>query len=137
MSNSEQGPGTTPASAAGDAPSGEGLWGLVLWSGAAWFSDWFYQRLQWPMGVKRKRLEDLRSSLPDGAWEALLLAIRNHLERGLPLDAELQVQLPGGRMEWWRMQGSVERNVGGQPVHLVGRMQDITAQRARLTAGSP
>ena len=130
MSNSEHGSRQPPASGAGDSSSAEGLWGLLLWNGSAWFSDWFYHRLQWPPGVKRKRLEDLRPHLAAESWQTLLRAIRNHLECADALDAELEVQMPNGRVEWWRVEGSVERSVGGQPVHLAGRMRDITAERA-------
>jgi PAS domain-containing protein len=128
MSNSAQGPRRTPASGAGETASAEGLWGLDLWNGSAWFSDWFYTRLQWPP-VKRKRLDDLQPYLPGGAWETLLVAIRCHMEQGTPLDVEIKVELPGGQIEWWQVQGTVERNVGGQPVYLAGRMRDATALR--------
>jgi hypothetical protein len=63
--------------------------------------------------------------LPDGSWEALLTAIRCHLEQGLPLQSELKVRLPGGDGETWQVSGAVERNVGGQPVYLAGRMHVI------------
>ena len=84
-------------------------------------------------GRPSTRLEDLRSNLPQGAWEALLAAIRSHLEQGTPLDAELRVQLNDGRIEWWRVTGAVQRNVGGQPVYVSGRMQDVTAETRRGT----
>lgn len=115
-------------------PGGDGLWELDLVNGTAWFSDWFYLRLGWPMEVKRKRLDDLRPNLPVGAWEALLLAIRGHLERQMPLDAELCVQLQGGQIEWWRMLGAVERNSRGKPVHLAGSVRDVTAEPRRDAA---
>ena len=38
----------------------------------------------------------LQPHLTDGSWEALLLAIRAHLEQGLPLVGELKVRLPDG-----------------------------------------
>ncbi len=124
-------PRNNPAAPASETPAGaDGLWGLVLWKGSAWFSDWFYQRLQWPAAVKHTRLEDLRPYLMEGAWETLLAAIRSHLEKGIPLDAELRVQLKD-RIEWWRVSGTVERNVGGQPVYLAGRMRDVTAEPRR------
>ena len=85
MSTSAPSPRKSPASGAGDVRSDEGLWGLVLWSGTAWFSDWFYRRLQWSVSVKHKRLDVLQPHLTEGSWEALLLAIRAHLEQGLPL----------------------------------------------------
>jgi PAS domain-containing protein len=100
---------------------------LALWNGSAWFSAWFYRRLQWPAAVKRTRLDDLKPNLPADAWGELLLAIRNHLERQLPLDLEVRVQLGGGRAEWWRIQGSAARNAAGQPMQLVGTMRDVSA----------
>jgi two-component system, NarL family, sensor histidine kinase UhpB len=132
MPESPPPPRNNPAAPTGGAPGGsDGLWGLVLWKGSAWFSDWFYQRLQWPMAVKHTRLEDLRPNLPQGAWETLLAAIRAHLEQGTPLDVELRVQVNSERIEWWRVTGTLERNVGGQPVYLGGRMQDVTAEPRR------
>src|ERR1700733_3977736 len=128
-----------PAAPDSGSPAGaDGLWGLVLWKGSAWFRDWFYLRVQLPTAVKHTRLEDLRPNLPEGAWETLLAAIRSHLEQGMPLDAELRVQLNNGRVEWWRVTGALEGNVGGQPVYLGGRMRDVTAEPRRGAAsGGP
>ena len=57
----------------------------------------------------------------------MLLAIRNHLERQVPLDLKVRVQVEGSRLEWWRVQGSVERNAAGQPMHLAGTMREVSA----------
>jgi hypothetical protein len=115
-------PSCTPPAPADDA-GGEGRWGLDLWNGHAWFSDWFYARLQWPAVVERKRLADLRPNLPEGAWESLLHAIREHLERQMPLEVKLRAQLPDGRFECWQVQGLAECNAAGQPVYLAGSMR--------------
>src|ERR1700681_2009690 len=110
-----------PATGPGEpAPGDEGLWELDLWSGSASFSDWFYGRLQWPVKVERHMLADLQPYLTPEAWETLLLGIRAHLELGTPLDLQIPVQVTVARTEWWRIQGSVERNTGGQPVQLSG-----------------
>jgi hypothetical protein len=110
-----------------DDPSaaGEGRWGMDLWSGQTWFSDWFYTRLQWSTEAERKKLSDLQASLPEGAWESLLLAIRDHLERQMPFDMKLRAQLPPGRFEYWNVQGLAERNAAGQPVYLAGKVRDL------------
>src|SRR5882762_3124736 len=100
---------------------GHGVWKLSLRNGSAWFSSWVHRRLQWP-AVERTRLDGLKPHLPADAWEAFLLAIRNHVERQVPLDLDVRVQLNRGRFEWWRIQGSVERNAAGQPMHLAGTM---------------
>jgi PAS domain-containing protein len=139
MSESAPPPRKTPSPGEGEPPANdEGLWEVNLWNGSAWFSDWFYQRLQWPMEVNRHRLDDLRPHLPDGAWEALLLVFREYLERQRPLDAQLRVQLTNGQIEWWRILGGAERNAGGQPMYLAGSMRDVTDEHRRDTSdGEP
>jgi PAS domain-containing protein len=120
-----------PIPAAGpdkSATNGEGSWGLDLWSGTAWFNDWFYQRLNWPFHAKRTRLDDLRPHLSAEAWQALLQGIRAHLELQVPFDVQLRVQFTDGEFHWWQVQGSAERNVGGQPVNLVGSARDVSAE---------
>jgi hypothetical protein len=101
---------------------------LTLWNGFARFSDWFYDRLQWPREVKRKRLDDLRPYLSAAAWESLLLAIRSHLERGAPLDTRIPVQLAPGRTEWWQVKGAAQRDSAGRPVVLSGSMRVLSAE---------
>jgi hypothetical protein len=130
MSDSPPLSSKTPAPHA-DAPltgGGHGVWKLALWNGSVRFSAWFYRRLQWPAAVKRTRLDDLKPHLPAGGWEALMLAIRNHLEGQVPLDLEVRVQLDDRRTEWWRIQGSVERNTAGQPMYLAGTMREVSAE---------
>jgi hypothetical protein len=118
------------SSSGADQPSagGHGVWKLALWNGSAWFGPWFYRRLRWPTAVKRTRLDDLKPHLPADAWEAFLLAIRHHLERQVPLDLDVRVQRGDGRLEWWRIQGSVERNPAGQPMQLVGTTREVSAE---------
>jgi hypothetical protein len=128
MSNSEPPHRKTPAPGPATPPSGaEGRWGLDLWNGSAWFSDWFYQRLGWPTHIKRKRLDDLRPNLAAEAWDALLRQIRAHLEAKTPLALEIGVQLPSGQVERWQVVASAEHNAGGQPVYLAGSMREVSA----------
>jgi hypothetical protein len=138
MSKSPPPPSKTSAPGAGTTPaSGEGSWELDLSKGTASFSDWFYERLQWPKEIKRRRLADLRPNLPAGAWEALLLAIRAHLERLAPLDTEISVLLPGGVRARWRVLGSTtERNSRGKPLHLTGSMRQVETERPNAPPGA-
>ena len=132
MSHSVPRPRKKPAPGAGKLPAGgDGTWELDLLSGTATFSDWFYQRLQWPPEVKRHRLADLRAHLPGGAWETLLLAIRAHLERQMPLDLPLAVHLPGGEIQRWRILGAAIRNERDKPVLLTGSARDISNEPSR------
>jgi hypothetical protein len=113
---------TPPPSPSAD---NDGHWELDLWSGSTVFSDWFDQRLQWPVRVGNRRLDDLRPHLEADDWDALLQAIRRHLERRAPLDLAITVRVADGGSERWRVQGSAERTAGGQPVHVSGTARAI------------
>lgn len=129
------GPKTTkPGLRALDA-CGDGFWECDLIAGSAWFSDWFYRKLAWPSEVKRTTLCDLQTALRPCAWDRLIGTLRDHLEKGSPLDFEIEVDLPGARCERWRMCGSALRNGAGQPVYLAGSMREMRDEPARSDAG--
>jgi hypothetical protein len=107
---------------------GDGFWELNLTDGSTWFSEWFYDRLRWPEGVKRTSFDDLRPVVSPGTWDTLLLELRAHLEQQIPLDAEFQVQLSEGRTEWWQIRGAAQLNHIGHPIHVAGSVRDVTAE---------
>jgi PAS domain-containing protein len=113
---------------------GEGLWECDLVAGSAWFSDWFYRKLGWPRDAPRATLGDLESALAPGAWPRLMSAFREHLEKGAPLDLEIEVNVPGGGGERWRMRGAAQRNEAGQPVYLAGVMRELRDEPAHSGA---
>jgi PAS domain-containing protein len=107
--------------------SGDGFWEFNLADGSAWFSDWFCERLQRTEAVKRPAFSDLRPMVSPEAWDELLRKLRLHLEQRTPLDAEFQVRLGAGHVEWWHMRGSAQRNDAGHPTHFAGCVRDVTA----------
>jgi PAS domain-containing protein len=109
--------------------SGDGFWELDLADGSAWFSDWFCPRLQCSEAPRRPAFGDLRSLMSAETWNNLLRKLRSHLEERSPLDAEFKVQLPTGRVEWWHMRGSAQRNDAGHPTHFAGCVREVTATR--------
>ena len=110
--------------------SGDGFWELDLADGSAWFSDWFCTRLRCSEAPRRPAFGDLRPLMSEETWNGLLRKLRSHLEEQLPLDAEFQVQLASGQIEWWHMRGSAQRGATGHPTHFAGSVRDITATRA-------
>jgi PAS domain-containing protein len=110
--------------------SGDGFWELDLADGSAWFSDWFFTRLQCSEASRHAAFGDLRPLMSSETWDALLRQLRSHLEQQLPLDAEFPVQLATGQLEWWHMRGSAQRNDTGHPIHFAGCVRDVTATRA-------
>jgi hypothetical protein len=114
---------------------GDGFWECDLIAGSAWFSDWFYRKLAWPQEAKRVALCDLQPALRPGVWERLIGTFRDHLEKGFPLDLEIEVDAPGATAERWRMRGTALRNGAGQPVYLAGSMREVSAPLAGSDAG--
>jgi PAS domain-containing protein len=110
--------------------SGDGFWELDLADGSAWFSDWFGTRLKCTEGPRRPAFHDLRPIMSPETWESLLRKLRAHLEEGSSLDTEFQVQLGGGRTEWWHLRGAAQRNTVGLPTYFAGCVRDVTASRA-------
>jgi hypothetical protein len=120
--NAKSGPGARALAACGD-----GFWELDLADGSAWYSEWFYQKLNWPAETKRTTLDELEPLFEPAAWIELIARLREHLEQGRPLDLDLQLRLPDGSTPWWHIQGSADRNDAGQPMHLAGSMRDVGA----------
>ncbi len=116
---------------------GDGFWECDLIAGSAWFSDWFYEKLAWPHDIKHSTLCDLQPTLRPGAWDRLMVTLREHLEKGCPLDVEIEVELPGASLERWRMRGAAERNSAGQPIYLAGSMRHVLDTSARGAASTP
>jgi len=106
---------------------GDGFWELDLLDGSAWFSEWFYRKLNWPADAKRTTLHELQPLLHPADWDELMARFRDHLEQGLPLDLELRVQVTRDAMERWHIRGSARRNDAGQPISLAGSMRDVGA----------
>ncbi len=119
-------PKATPPGSRALAACGEGFWEFDLIDGSAWFNDWFYRKLDWGHDARRPTLNDLEPALRPHAWHKLMSSFRDHLERGVPLDAELEVEISGGRAERWRMRGAAQRNSAGQPIHFAGSMCDVS-----------
>jgi PAS domain-containing protein len=104
---------------------GDGFWEFDLIAGTAWFNDWFYRKLDWRRDTPRSTLVDLQPALRPDAWDRLMRMFRDHLEKGLPLDLVIDVNVPGARLERWHMRGGAARNEAGQPVHLAGSVREI------------
>lgn len=106
---------------------GDGFWELDLQEGSAWFSEWFYRKLGWTPGSRRTTLAELEPHFERAVWMSLMGAFRAHLEQGRPLDVSVEVCVPPGGRERWRIRGSAHRNDAGQPVSLAGSMSDADA----------
>lgn len=116
--------------------SGDGFWEINLSNGATWFSNWFYERLEWPAHDVQQTWSALRPMMQPDTWELLLRAMRVHLENDVPFDVEIAVQIGGSDFQWWRFHGAAERSDSRQPVYLAGSVRDVSTERAERLARS-
>jgi hypothetical protein len=115
---------------------GEGFWELDLEDGSAWYSRWFYQKLNWTPDAKRPTLAYLEPLFEPACWTELMARFRAHLEQGLPLDLEVEVRVRPDATERWQIRGSAHRNDAGQPMHLAGIMRELGSGRQRAGGAS-
>ncbi len=115
---------------------GDGFWEFDLLDGSAWFSEWFYRKLNWTSEAKRTLL-DLRPVLAPQQWDKLMAQFRLHFEQGAPLDMELNVDLAGQPSSRWQLRGSALRNDAGKPVFLAGSVRELSAEARRPEGESP
>jgi two-component system cell cycle sensor histidine kinase/response regulator CckA len=77
-------------------------------------------------------VESFMASVHPADRERLGAASRAATEQGVPFDLEHRVQRPDGCVCWVRERAVVERDVGGQPIRMVGTVQDITDRHVAL-----
>jgi len=61
-------------------------------------------------------------------------AIRVAIDQQAPVDIEHRVVRPDGAIRWVRDRGIVERDAHGQPIRLVGTIQDVTDRQLAVEA---
>lgn len=106
---------------------GDGFWELDLIDGTAWFSDWFYRKLGWPLEVRRTALQELKAVLGVDGWDTFMRGFRAHLEQAIPFDVRLPVPVAGGHREWWQFRGSAVRTDAGLPLHVGGSARQLSS----------
>jgi PAS domain-containing protein len=124
-SNKSPAPGLRALAACGD-----GFWEINLVDGSAWFSEWFYRKLGWPLETRRTAVNDLKEALEPAEWEGFMRRFRAHLEQAVPFDPRLSVKCADGRRECWQLHGSAERTDGGLPVYVSGSAREIVTAAA-------
>ncbi len=117
---------TMPSGLRALTASGHGFWELNLLDGTAWFSDWFFTQLDWDSRDKPTTWAALRTVLAPAGWERVLADMRAHLERRVPFDLEVAVQVAPGVQRRWRLRGAAECNEVGHAQWFSGGVQDVS-----------
>ncbi|MDQ1493149.1 MAG: hypothetical protein QOJ23_5663, partial [Actinomycetota bacterium] len=77
--------------------------------------------------------EDLFAHLPVDDGARITDVVREAVARGAPFTVETCVTVPGDQPRWLQVQGRIQVDKAGRPVHLVGTAQDVTDRKRAET----
>ena len=112
---------------------GDGLWEWDLRVDEVVLDNICWRMLGYVRGQKdtdaRAALARWKSHMVREDYPMVRQAMDDHVREELPLDVEFRLKHRDGRIIWARCRGNLQRNSAGQPVRVVGTLQDVTARR--------
>lgn len=112
---------------------GDGLWEWDLRVDEVVLDNICWRMLGYVRGQKdtdaRAALARWKSHMVREDYPTVRQAMDDHVREELPLDVEFRLKHRDGRIMWVRCRGNLQRNSAGQPVRVVGTLQDVTARR--------
>lgn len=113
--------------------SNAGVWSLDFGTGKMTWSDGFYDLLGLKPGAVAPSYETIVELMhpddrrPAGEFDRIV-------SEGLPLDRELRIIQPNGKLRWLSSRTEVHLNKSGKPTRGFGVMLDVTSQREMALA---
>ena len=112
---------------------GDGLWEWDLRVDEVVLDNICWRMLGYVRGQKdtdaRAALARWKSHMVREDYPMVRQAMDDHVREELPLEVEFRLKHRDGRIIWARCRGNLQRNSAGQPVRVVGTLQDVTARR--------
>ena len=112
---------------------GDGLWEWDLRVDELVLDGVCWRILGYTRGQKdtdaRAALARWKSHMVPEDYPLVRQAMDDHVREELPLDVEYRLKNREGGIVWVRCRGNLQRNSAGQPVRVVGTLQDVTARR--------
>ncbi len=113
--------------------SAAGVWSLDFTTGKMAWSEGFYELLGLVPGSIEPSYEAIVELMhpddrrPAGEFDRIV-------SEGLPLDRELRIIQPNGRLRWLSNRSEVQLDKNGKPLRAFGVLLDVTAQREMALA---
>jgi PAS domain S-box-containing protein len=105
--------------------SNDGIWDWNIPTGEVYFSPRVRELLNYDPNEFPDVLESLDSHLHPDDHSRTWAAIRAHLEKRVPYDAEHRIRTKDGQYRWFRCRGQAVWNDCGQAVRMAGSLTDI------------
>ncbi len=111
-----------------------GVWDWDVRSGALYWSDEFCAMV----GITREQFtgdfDAFASRLHPDDLARVEAALAAHLEADKTYDIEYRLKHSDGHFIDVKARGAVQRDADGQPIHMIGSVQDVTRERSRERA---
>lgn len=109
--------------------SRDGLWDYSLLTGAIYFSTRFKEMLGYEEH-ELASLQEVAARIHEDDRDRAVSALRDHLERRLPLDVEIRGVTRQGECRWFSLRGQALWDERGQATRVAGSMSDLTARKS-------
>ncbi|MGD8882843.1 MAG: PAS domain S-box protein, partial [Desulfobacterales bacterium] len=126
--------------------AGGGLWDLEPQTGNVWYSERFKELLGYSGDAEEDSFPGWKKSLHPDERESILVALQNHLDKGVPFNEICRLRCKSGEYRWFRTMGQALWDNNGQAYRMAGSIIDITEGRmaqdqvrklSRATKNSP
>jgi len=107
----------------------DGLWDWDIASDQVWFAPRYRELLGYAQDEFPNLIESWECHVHPDDRNATLRALRLHLERDEPFDAEYRMQTKSGEYRWFRARGAAVRDEDGRAIRMAGSIQDITERK--------
>ncbi|WP_428410685.1 ATP-binding protein [Hyphococcus sp.] len=104
-----------------------GSWEWNIVSNEVSWSDQIYRMFGYPVGAVSPTFSMFMAHVHEDDRELVETAIKNALDNFAPYDINHRIVLADGRIKILHEQGEIECNDHGEPVRMLGAVQDITA----------
>ncbi|MFW6189553.1 MAG: PAS domain S-box protein [Planctomycetota bacterium] len=114
--------------AAEGADNGLWVWPDVEEDGM-WWSGKVYELLGYARGAFESRFSEFLDLLSPEDRPRLVDAVEEDLEKGEPLDVELQARTRSGEPRWFHVRGKAEWDEEAEAMRMAGTVSDVTERR--------
>ena len=108
-----------------------GVWDFDLSEGLVHWSDQIYRMFGEDRDSFTPSFESFADRLHPDEREEVLARLNAHMKTGADYDLECRMQRKDGEYVWVRERGQAQRDEHGEPVRMVGSIEDISARRER------
>ena len=111
--------------------SHDGIWDWDIRTGVVYYSPRLMDMLGYNVDGLESNYDRFLSLLHCSDRERVADAIRGHIEKRVPFDAEFRMRIHGGRYRWFRARRQAVWGDSGRAERMAGSISDITEQREK------